>query len=890
PTTTGTFNFVVGVTGEGNNATAFQVLTILVNTPDSPQIITSELPSGVVNKQYAGQIDVTGGQAPYSWNLESGSLPTGLTLNASNGTISGAPINAGIYHFIVRIEDQNEGVTYLPMLITVSTPAAPIIGASPTLPTGKEGEFYAATLEGTGGVRPYDWAIQEGGLPLGLTLNPANGNISGTPTTSGIFNFIIRLRDAEGGLDFKATSIAISNEDNAFNGTGPAIIPFQVSSEGQYVFDLRHIGNAGFTVELLDENGNFIDTLYSETGDGFAWEYVTLPRGWYLLRIVEGGNWTVRITPPENGGGGDPSDPVVSSIVLLSNTPQLASAGDQPVTLTAFVRDANNVLMEDVRVTFSADSDTAIQVIRGITDESGTAQAQLRTLQDKSNRTVTATASVGSVTSSTQIRVTGTTITITGPTSSVIVGETVNLTLALRDSAGRAIPNAALTVTSATGNTVLTPNPVTGSNGQATVQIVADQGGNDSITVTGEGATSQFTLDVSTDTLTFLSPDANAEIPIGTNQALTVRWETGSPPTPVAGQVVRFTATRGTFLVSPAEVTTNVNGEAIIEIRSTSSGPSIITATTVGGPEARRELLFVATQAATMTLQAEPAVLSTNLEGQDTEQSEIIAVIRDPDGNLVKNKLVRFNLTDITGGSISPAAAVTDAFGRASTTYTAGTTSSTTDGIEIRAWVDDTPSVEQIVRLTTAQKSLFITLGTGNVIAKPDSVRYAKPYGVLITDVSGAPVANADVTIEIWPVRYYKGYWEKPAPALPWNQVITTIPGCENEDQNRNGILDPGEDFNNNGRLDPGNVVTFSQLNLRTDATGFADFDVVYFQQFARWVDVEMRARAVVTGTESIEIVRFRLPILAEDADEDSPSPPGNPSPFGESATCADDV
>lgn len=589
----------------------------------------------------------------------------------------------------------------------------------------------------------------------------------------------------------------------------------------------------------------------------------------------------------------DPTDPVtppVNNIALLSSTPQLASAGDQPVTLTAFVRDANNVLMEDVRVTFSADSDTAIQVIRGITDESGTAQAQVRTLQDKSNRTVTATASVGSVTSSTQIRVTGTTITITGPTSSVIVGETVNLSLALRDSAGRAIPNAALTVTSATGNTVLTPNPVTGSNGQATVQIVADQGGNDSITVTGEGATSQFTLDVSTDTLTFLSPDANAEIPIGTNRALTVRWETGSPPTPVAGQVVRFTATRGTFLTSPAEVTTNGNGEATIGIRSTSSGPSIITATTVGGPEARRELLFVATQAATMTLQAEPAVLSTNLEGQNTEQSEITAVIRDPNGNLVKNKLIRFNLTDITGGSLSPASAVTDAFGRASTTYTAGTTSSTTDGIEVRAWVDDTPSVEQIVRLTSAQKSLFITLGTGNIIAKPDDVRYAKPYGVLITDVSGAPVAGADVTIEIWPTRYYKGYWEKPAPALPWNQVITTLPGCENEDVNRNGILDPGEDNNSNGRLDPGNVVTLSATALTTDSSGFADFNVVYFQQFAQWIDVEMRARAVVVGTESVEIIHFTLPILADDvAPGADASPPGNPSPFGQSNTCADD-
>jgi hypothetical protein len=49
------------------------------------------LPGGQTGLTYSATLTATGGVSPYSWSLTSGSLPTGLTLNASNGAITGTP-------------------------------------------------------------------------------------------------------------------------------------------------------------------------------------------------------------------------------------------------------------------------------------------------------------------------------------------------------------------------------------------------------------------------------------------------------------------------------------------------------------------------------------------------------------------------------------------------------------------------------------------------------------------------------------------------------------------------------------------------------------------------------------------------------------------------------
>lgn len=66
-----------------------------------------------------------------------------------------------------------------------------------TLAQATLNQAYTAALTGNGGTQPYTWSIISGKLPDGLTLNGATGQISGTPTTRGAFNFVYRIASAD---------------------------------------------------------------------------------------------------------------------------------------------------------------------------------------------------------------------------------------------------------------------------------------------------------------------------------------------------------------------------------------------------------------------------------------------------------------------------------------------------------------------------------------------------------------------------------------------------------------------------------------------------------------------------------------------------------------------
>ena len=66
-----------------------------------------------------------------------------------------------------------------------------------SLPNGNPGISYSVTLAATGGLTPYSWAITQGALPNGLTLNATSGVISGTPAGPGTSSFTVQVSDSE---------------------------------------------------------------------------------------------------------------------------------------------------------------------------------------------------------------------------------------------------------------------------------------------------------------------------------------------------------------------------------------------------------------------------------------------------------------------------------------------------------------------------------------------------------------------------------------------------------------------------------------------------------------------------------------------------------------------
>jgi len=160
-------------------------LTLTVVDTATITITPASLPNGTVGTAYSATLVATGGTAPYTWSLTSGTLPAGLSLNTSTGAITGTPtvaINATPLTFKV-IDVSNPVLTQTASLTLTIVPAALVVTTS-SLPNGQVGTAYSATLAATGGTTPYTWSLTSGTLPPGLSLKGSTGAITGTPTTA----------------------------------------------------------------------------------------------------------------------------------------------------------------------------------------------------------------------------------------------------------------------------------------------------------------------------------------------------------------------------------------------------------------------------------------------------------------------------------------------------------------------------------------------------------------------------------------------------------------------------------------------------------------------------------------------------------------------------------
>jgi hypothetical protein len=215
PTGVGT-TFTVTVTdAETPTAqTATKQLTITVNPALS--ITTATLAAGTVGTSYSQTLAAAGGITPYAWAVTSGSLPAGLTLNASTGAITGKPTGpqVGQINFTVTVTDSENPAKTANANLSITISAPPLSVTTLTLPGGTLGTAYNQTLGATGGITPYAWSISVGALPAGLTLNGGTGAITGTPTGSvtGPINFTVKVTDAEvpAGTATAALSITIT--------------------------------------------------------------------------------------------------------------------------------------------------------------------------------------------------------------------------------------------------------------------------------------------------------------------------------------------------------------------------------------------------------------------------------------------------------------------------------------------------------------------------------------------------------------------------------------------------------------------------------------------------------------------------------------------------------
>ena len=97
--------------------------TLVINVTAIVFITPSPLkPDASAGTPYSQAISVTGGAAPYTFTLDSGALPGGLTLGAT-GTLAGTPTVLGTFNFVVRATDANQLTAAQAYQLTVVPPA-----------------------------------------------------------------------------------------------------------------------------------------------------------------------------------------------------------------------------------------------------------------------------------------------------------------------------------------------------------------------------------------------------------------------------------------------------------------------------------------------------------------------------------------------------------------------------------------------------------------------------------------------------------------------------------------------------------------------------------------------------------------------------------------------
>lgn len=215
---------------DANQCEAFRQIPVLIDPPVL-QITTAALNSGVVGQPYSQQMQAAGGTQPFSWSASG--LAPGLQIDPVSGLIGGTPAQAGTFNVTVTVNDRSERTASRSFVLTISS-ALTITTAA--LAPAQVGQPYDQLLVAQGGSGALTWSAT--GLPSGLGINPATGQISGIPAVGGDFNVSVLVRDSANATASRSyilnvlAVLTIINESPLPQGTVGAAYDLTFSARG----------------------------------------------------------------------------------------------------------------------------------------------------------------------------------------------------------------------------------------------------------------------------------------------------------------------------------------------------------------------------------------------------------------------------------------------------------------------------------------------------------------------------------------------------------------------------------------------------------------------------------------------------------------------------------
>ena len=153
-------NFEVNFSVMDGSVPAFIAETTLLFTiPTNLVIATATLPNATVLAPYSVQMANTGGLLPFTWSIQGGKLPIGLTLDQSTGLISGVPCTYSLQDFAadfsvtIQVQDAVGALASKTYSLTLSSAALQL--GLPDQPAIYAGHAFELEVPVFGGQSPY---------------------------------------------------------------------------------------------------------------------------------------------------------------------------------------------------------------------------------------------------------------------------------------------------------------------------------------------------------------------------------------------------------------------------------------------------------------------------------------------------------------------------------------------------------------------------------------------------------------------------------------------------------------------------------------------------------------------------------------------------------------
>jgi hypothetical protein len=266
----------------------------------------ASLANGIVGTRSAPVTIVASGTVPITFSVSAGSLPPGLTLDATTGQYTGTPTAMGAFNFTITARNRkgsadraySQTILQPPSITAPASPLANIVGGAPSTAT-----FTAS------GSTPITWSVTAGSLPPGMTLDANTGAFAGTPTAPGNFSFTVTATNAAGADSDPYVQFVTTPAFNAHalvNGSSLAAFPtsFPAGRDAPMAITGLAAGETLVSIDRRPQNG-FLYGLGYNAGAGTVQLYGIAPQTGFATPIGMTGSFVAAdgVTPVPVGAG-----------------------------------------------------------------------------------------------------------------------------------------------------------------------------------------------------------------------------------------------------------------------------------------------------------------------------------------------------------------------------------------------------------------------------------------------------------------------------------------------------------------------------------------------------------------------------------------------------------